>query len=489
MGDTGIENPHHQHRWLILAVIGLAQLMVILDSTIVNIALPRAQAALHFNDTDRQWVVSAYALAFGSLLLVGGRVSDLFGRKWTFVGGLLGFGLASAAGGVAQSFSVLIIARAFQGAFGALLAPAALSLLSTTFTDEKERNRAFGIYGAAAGSGASVGLLLGGLLTQYLNWRWCLFVNLAFAAIGVAGALALLTNLRPEQRPRIDIPGTVTATTGLFALVYAFSQADSHGWGSTLVISFIAAGVVLLVGFVLIERRSSHPLLPLRVVLDRNRGGSYLALGLASASIFAVNLFLTYFLQQTLGFSPITTGLAFLPLSGAVVLTAGLAQTQGVPRVGGKPLIVGGMALGAVALAFLAQLSITSSYSADVLPWLIVLGIGFGLIIAPALALATLGVDANDTGVASAMVNTGQQLGGSIGTALLTTIFSSAASSYIATHGHTPHVAAAGAVHGYTTAFWWGAAIFAAGTVTTAVVMRRGVPSREELEQAAVAAA
>ena len=332
-------------------------------------------------------------------------------------------------------------------------------------------------------------MLLGGLLTQYLNWRWCLFVNLAFAAIGVAGALALLTNLRPEQRPRIDIPGTVTATTGLFALVYAFSQADSHGWGSTLVISFIAAGVVLLVGFVLIERRSSHPLLPLRVVLDRNRGGSYLALGLASASIFAVNLFLTYFLQQTLGFSPITTGLAFLPLSGAVVLTAGIAQTQGVPRVGGKPLIVGGMALGAVALAFLAQLSITSSYSADVLPWLIVLGIGFGLIIAPALALATLGVEANDTGVASAMVNTGQQLGGSIGTALLTTIFSSAASSYIATHGHTPHVTAAGAVHGYTTAFWWGAAIFTAGTVTTAVVMRRGVPSREELEQAAVAAA
>ena len=488
MTDTAT-NPHHRHRWLILGLLGLAQLMVILDSTIVNIALPSAQRALKFSSDDRQWVVSAYALAFGSLLLVGGRVSDLFGRKWTFVGGLLGFGIASAVGGAAPSFDVLVAARALQGAFAALLAPAALSLLSTTFTDDGERNRAFGVFGAVAGAGASVGLLLGGVLTEYLNWRWCLFVNLAIAGIVVAGALPLLTNLRPNNRPAIDVPGTLTATVGLFSLVYAFSQAQSHGWASTLVLSFIVAGVILLAAFVAVERRSAHPLLPLKVVLDRNRGGSYLALGLASAAIFGVNLFLTYFIQQTLGFSPVKCGLAFLPLSVAVVVTAGVAQTQVVPRLGGKPLIVTGMGLGAIALVMLAQLSLDSSYGSDVLPWLALLGVGFGLIIAPALALATLGVDPDDTGVASAMVNTGQQLGGSIGVALLATFVSTAVSNYVASHGRSPQVAAAAAVHGYTIAFWWGAAIFAVGTATTAIVLRRGVPDNAELQAAAAPAA
>lgn len=479
------QNPHDRRRWLILAVLGLAQLTVILDSTIVNIALPSAQRVLHFNDGDRQWVVSAYALAFGSLLLVGGRVSDLFGRKWAFIGGLLGFGVASALGGAAQSFEALVAARALQGAFGALLAPAALSLLATTFTDAVERNRAFGIFGAISGAGAAVGLLLGGILTEYLTWRWCLFVNLGFAGVAIAGALPLLSNLLPDQRPRIDVAGTATATSGLFALVYAFSQATSHGWGSTLVLGLIAVGLVLLVSFVFVERRSAHPLLPLHVVLDRNRGGAYLAIGLSSAAIFGVNLFLTYFLQQTLGFSPVECGLAFLPLSAVIVVVAATAQTQGVPRVGGKPLLVAGMALGAIALTLSAQLSVESSYAADVLPWLVVLGVGFGLIIAPALALATLGVDDSDSGVASAMVNTGQQLGGSIGIALLTTFFSSAVSDYVVSNGRSPEVAAAAAVHGYTTVFWWGAGIFALGALTLTVIMRRGVPTHQELSAAA----
>ena len=479
------QNPHHRRRWLILAVVGIAQLMVILDSTIVNIALPSAQGALQFSDGDRQWVVSAYALAFGSLLLVGGRISDIFGRKWAFVGGLLGFAVASAVGGAAQSFDVLIAARALQGAFGALLAPAALSLLTTTFTDEVERNRAFGIFGAVSGAGAAVGLLLGGILTEYLTWRWCLYVNLIFAAVAIAGALPLLANLRPDRRPPIDVAGTATSTGGLFALVYGVSEAESKGWGSPLVLGLIAVGLVLLVSFVLIERRSAHPLLPLHVVLDRNRGGAFLALGLASAAIFGVNLFLIFFLQQTLGFSPVECGLAFLPLSAAIIVAAATAQTQGVPRVGGKPLLVAGMALGAVSLAMLAQLSVGSSYAADVLPALLVLGVGFGLVVAPALALATLGIDDSDTGVASAMVNIGQQLGGSIGIALLTTFFSSAVSDYIASNGSAPEVARAAAVHGYTIVFWWGAGIFAVGALILTIIMRRGVPTQQELSAAA----
>ena len=482
------QHPHHRRRWLVLAVVGIAQLMVILDSTIVNIALPSAQGDLQFDDGDRQWVVSAYALAFGSLLLVGGRISDLFGRKWAFVGGLLGFAVASAVGGAAQSFEVLIAARAGQGAFGAMLAPAALSILTTTFTDGVERNRAFGIFGAVSGAGAAIGLLLGGILTEYLTWRWCLYVNLAFAGVAIAGALPLLADLRPDQRPRIDVAGALTSTAGLFALVYAVSRAESESWGSPLVLGLIAVALVLLGSFVLIERRSAHPLLPLHVVLDRNRGGAYLAIGLASAAIFGVNLFLIFFLQQTLGFSPVECGLAFLPLSAVIVVVAATAQTQAVPRVGGKPLLVAGMAFGAVALVLLAQISVGSSYATDVLPGLLVLGVGFGLIIAPALALATLGVDDSDTGVASAMVNIGQQLGGSIGIALLTTFFSSAVSDYVIGNGSSPEVAQAAAVHGYTTVFWWGAGIFAVGALILTIIMRRGVPTRQELSAAAAPA-
>ncbi|HEY8581423.1 MAG TPA: MFS transporter [Capillimicrobium sp.] len=465
------ENPHHERRWLILGVIAIAQLMVVLDATIVNIALPSAQADLGFGDDSRQWIITAYALAFGSLLLLGGRLGDLFGRKWAFIGGLLGFAGASAVGGAAQSFEVLVAARAAQGAFGAILAPSALALLTTIFVDPAERGKAFGIFGALAGGGAAVGLLLGGMLTEWLDWRWCLYVNLLFAVPAALAALTLLHNQVPEQRPPLDLPGTATATAGLFALVYGFSNSETESWTHPVTIVMLVAAVVLLAAFVAIERRAKHPLLPLRVVADRTRGGSYLAIGISGIAMFAVFLFLTYFLQQTKGFSPIETGLAFLPMTAAIMVTATSVNIKFLHKVGPRPLLIAGMVLGAVSMVWLAQLEATSSYAGHVLPSLMVMGVGMGLIFAPAIASATYGVDMRDTGVASAMVNTMQQVGGSIGTALLSSIFASSAASYAESHAPGPLLAQQAAVHGYTVAFWIAAGIFAFGAVVVAVTM------------------
>jgi EmrB/QacA subfamily drug resistance transporter len=472
----GPVNPHHERRWAILAMIGIAQLMVILDATIVNIALPSAQRELGFTDENRQWVVTAYALAFGSLLLLGGRLGDLFGRKWTFIAGLLGFALASAIGGAAQSFGVLVGARALQGVFGALLAPSALGLLTTTFTDPDERGKAFGIFGAIAGGGAAIGLLLGGILTEWLSWRWCLYVNLLFAVPAASAALVLLVNVPHPQRPRIDIPGVLLVTTGLFGLVFGFSNSETHGWGEPLTIFSLFAGAALLVAFVVVEARVAHPLLPLRVVLDRDRGGSYLAIGISGAGMFGVFLFLTYYLQQTLGFSPIRTGLGFLPMSAMIMVTATTATTKLVPRFGPRPLVSTGMALAAIALGMLAQLDIDSKYAPHVLPALLVMGVGLGLIFAPAMSTATLGVAPSDAGVASAMVNTSQQVGGSIGTAVLSTIFTSAVTGFATSHPRSPTLPLEAAMHGYTTAFWCSSAVFLVGAIVCGIVFRSGVP-------------
>jgi EmrB/QacA subfamily drug resistance transporter len=469
-------DPHHARRWLILAILGLAQLMVVLDATIVNIALPSAQADLHFSDESRQWVVTAYALAFGSLLLLGGRIGDLFGRKWVFITGLIGFAVASAIGGAAQSFGMLVGARAAQGVFGAMLAPAALSLLTTTFTDPNERNKAFGIFGAIAGSGAAAGLLLGGVLTEYLSWRWCLYVNLAFAGVAAAGAFTLLTNIAQANKPRLDIPGTLTASAGLFALVYGFSHAAESSWTDATTVGFLVAGLALLAAFVVIQMRVANPLLPLRVVLDRDRGGSYLAMALSAVAMFGVFLFLTYYLQQNLGFSPIQTGLAFLPMTFSIMISATTAQTRLMPRTGARPLIGAGLALGAVGMLYLTGIGTDSSYAAHVLPGLIIMGLGLGMVFAPAMSSATLGVEPGDAGVASAMVNTMQQIGGSIGTALLSTLAASATTSALATGGApTKAVVAQAAVHGYTTAFYWSAAIFAVAAVLCTALLRSGV--------------
>jgi EmrB/QacA subfamily drug resistance transporter len=467
-------DPPHDRRWLILAVIGIAQLLVVLDVTIVNIALPSAQADLGFDPDSRQWVITAYALTFGSLLLLGGKISDLIGRKWTFIAGLGGFAGASALGGAAPSFEVLVGARALQGAFAALLAPAALSIVTTTFTDPEERGKAFGIYGALATAGAAVGLLLGGFLTELLTWRWTMYVNLAFAIPAAIGAGRLLVNMRPAERPRVDVPGVLVASSGLFALVYGFSNAEMDGWTAPLTIGMLAYGVVAAALFVALERRVASPLLPLRVVNDRNRGAAFLAVSIAGVAMFATFLFLTYYLQQGLGFSPIESGLAFLPLVVAIFAVAPAAATKLLPRVGPRPLVPSGMAIAALGLVYLTGIGVESSYAGAVLPAVIVMGVGFGLIMAPSFATATQGIEPSDAGVASAMVNTSQQVGGSLGLALLSTLFAGAVSGYTAAAGTPEGLAQAeAAVHGYTTAFWWAAGILAAGAIVTRLLFER----------------
>ena len=466
-------NPHHERRWAILAILGIAQLMVVLDATIVNIALPSAQKALHFSNDNRQWIVTAYSLAFGSLLLLGGKISDLFGRKWTFIAGLSGFALASAVGGAAQSFGMLATSRAFQGAFGALLAPAALSLLTTTFTETSERNKAFGIFGAIAGSGASVGLLLGGLLTQALDWRAVMYVNLVFAVIAVSGAVMLLHNQAPATKPRVDIPGVMTVSAGLFALVFGFNHAETTSWSNPVTLAVLAAGVLLLAVFAAIERRVSNPLLPLRVVLDRNRGASFISMGLAAVAMFGVFPFLTYYLQVNRGYSPVTTGLAFLPMTVIVMVTAIVATTRLRSRFGPRPLVVAGMALGAAAMLILRGITMDSSYAGHILPALMIMGIGLGLVFSTVMNNATLGVKPADAGVASATVNAAQQVGASLGTALLSTLAASAATSFAAGHRPTPALMAQAAIHGYTTAFTVSAGVFAAAAVIAGLLFTR----------------
>jgi EmrB/QacA subfamily drug resistance transporter len=476
-------------RWLVLVVVAVAQLMVVLDSTIVNIALPSAQHALGFPNSDRQWVVTAYALAFGSLLLVGGRIGDMFSRKWVFITGLIGFAVASAIGGAAGSFFVLVVARALQGAFGAILAPAALGTLVSTFRDPRERGRAFGVFGSVAAGGGGIGLILGGALTQYFSWRWCLYVNLVFAAIAVGGALAWIRSSRPAARPRMDWPGAALACAGLFGVVFGFSHAESAGWTAALTIGSLVGGVLLLAGFVVAEQRASHPLLPLRVILDRTRGGSYVAVFISGIAIFGTFLFLTFYLQVVKGESPLTTGLLFLPMIGCILISSNLASIALLPRLGPRVLIAAGMLLGAGGMAYLTQVTVTSSYASAVLPALLILGFGFGMIFAPAINTATAGVAREDSGVASALVNTMQQVGGSIGTSALSTIALTATASYLVAH-HASHLAPAiAATHGYTIAFGVSAGLLGLGFILAIALLPSNHRLAELRNAAGVAAA
>jgi EmrB/QacA subfamily drug resistance transporter len=466
-----------RRRWLILLLIGIAQLMVVLDATIVNIALPSAQADLGFSDESRQWIVTAYALAFGSLLLLGGRLGDVYGRKRVFITGLSGFAGASALGGFATSLELLVGARALQGAFAALLAPAALSLLTTTFTVPDERNRAFSVFGVIGASGAAIGLILGGALTEFLDWRWTMFVNLLLAVPTAVVALRLLADdVVSGSRAPIDLPGTLTASAGLFALVYGLSNAESHGWASALTIAGLAAGLTLLAAFVAVERRVEHPLLPLRVVGDKGRAGGFLSIAVVGAGIFGVFLFLTYYMQQTLGFSPLVSGLAFLPMMAVLMPAGAIGQTMLLPRVGPRPLVSVGMALSAGAMLMLTGVEVGSGYAGEVLPALLVMGLGLGMVFGTAMDAATRGVEGADAGVASALVNTGQQVGGSIGTALLSTLAASAAGAYATSHQAAADVLAQSDVYGYTTAFTWAAAIFAAGSIAAWLLLPSDAP-------------
>ncbi len=480
MSDAISTDSTRDRRWLILGVIGLAQVMVIMSLTVMNIALLSAQRALGFTTADRQWVVTAYTLAFGSLLLLGGRLADLLGRKVTFLTGLAGFAVVSAIGGASANFAMLITARACQGAFAALLVPSALSLLTTTFTEQKDRSTAFAIYGAIAGAGGAVGLLLGGALTQYLSWRWTLYVNLIFAGVAFTGGALLLKRQRSPVKPRLDIPGALLASGGMFCLVYGFSNAARHTWSTPSTYGFLAAGGVLLVVFALWQGRAAHPLLPPRVVLDRNRGGAYLSMLIAAAGLFGTFLFLTYYLQQTLGYSPLVTGVAFLPISAGLIFASNLSTIVLMPRFGPKPLVAFGMLGASGGMVWLAQLGPHTGYATGVLGPLILAGIGLGMVIAPVINTGTFGVAPQDAGEASATVTVGQQLGASIGTALLSTIFASAVTSYIATHLVTARLIGRHALtglalaHGYDTAFWWTAGIFAGGAVVGGALLRRG---------------
>ncbi|MFF9401015.1 MULTISPECIES: MFS transporter [unclassified Streptomyces] len=469
-------------RWKALAFIALAQLMVVLDATIVNIALPHAQTALGISDANKQWVITAYALAFGGLLLFGGRIADLWGRKRTFVVGLIGFALASALGGAAQNQGMLFGSRALQGVFGALLAPAALSLLAVMFTDARERARAFGIYGAIAGGGGAVGLLLGGFLTQALNWRWTFYVNIPFAVVAAAGAYFVIREPSGgRNRSPLDIPGVVLSALGLVSLVYGFTRAESAGWSDALTIGTFVASGALLLAFVVTESRVGSPLLPLRVLLDRNRGGVYLSLGLAVIAMFGLFLFLTYYLQVVKDYSPIRTGFAFLPMVAGMITGSTQIGARLMTRVPARLLMGPGFLTAAVGMLLLTRLEIGSSYAGLILPAQLLLGLGMGTAFMPAMSLATHGVQPRDAGVASAMVNTSQQVGGAIGTALLNTVAASAATAYAASH------AALGAtdpkllelqamVHGFTGAIWWAVGILAVAFVIAVSLVDAGRP-------------
>lgn len=459
-------------RWLALTVIAVAQLMIILDASIVNIALPSAQAELGISDADRQWVVTAYTLAFGGLLLLGGRIADYVGRKRTFIIGLIGFAAASALGGIASTAGLLFAARGLQGAFAALLAPSALSLITVMFTLPKERARAFGVFGAISGGGAAIGLILGGVLTEYASWRWCLGVNVPIALGAAAAAIPIVTESKAHGDTRYDIPGAVLATLGLVSLVYGFTEAaklkdpgqstEVLGWTAGPTLFFLIAAVVLLVAFVAWELRAKNPLLPMRIILDRNRGGSYLTFLLVGAGLFAMFLFLTFYFQITLGYSPLKSGFAFLPFSAGIIVSAGVVA-QLLPKLGPKPLLLPGLAMATVGMLLLVRISPTTSYWTHVLPSLLLMSVGLAGVFIPAASTALVGVGPHDAGVASAVLNTSQQVGGSLGLALLNTLYAGAVTGYVADNltdpADTARITGLAFVEGYHVSFVWGAVL------------------------------
>ncbi|MFC4048622.1 MFS transporter [Actinomadura syzygii] len=485
-GGDGSPRPDPR-RWWALAVIALAQLVVMLDMTIVNIALPSAQRDLGMTDGNRQWAITAYTLAFGGLLLVGGRVGDLFGRKRAFIVGLTGFAAASALGGAATGPGMLFAARALQGVFAALLAPAALSLMTTTFTDPRDRGKAFGVFGAIAGAGSAVGMLVGGSLTEYLDWRWCLYVNVPVAAIAVLGAVVMLKEPGRRAGSRLDVLGAVLGSAGALSIVYGFSEAESRDWGDPRVSALLVGGVALLGVFALWQTRARTPLLPLHIVKDRQRAGAYLTMGLVTVAMFGVFLFLTYYMQGIKGWSPLKTGVAYLPMTACMIIGSTQISARLLRRAPARALIVPGLALGVCGLAFLASMDVDSTYLGHVLPGVCLMGLGMGTTFMAAIATATGRVAPHEQGAASATLNTMQQVGGSVGTALLNTIAAGATTDWLASHRiipveRTPQVRAALAeatVHGYSVATWTSAGIMLLAAVIAGVLINAKAPGRQ----------
>ena len=459
---------------LALICVSVAQLMVALDATVINIALPTAQHALHLSTSERQWVVTAYTLAFGGLLLLGGRIADTLGRRRAFLAGLAGFAAASAAGGAAPSFGALLAARAAQGAFAALLAPTALSLLAVTFTQARERAKAFAMFGAIAGMGGALGLLLGGFLTEYLQWRWCLFINVPIAIAALLAGRRALPAVPAQRGARPDIAGAILVTAGLVSLVYGLSEASMKGWSSPMIFGSLTAAALLLAAFATLESRIGSPLLPPRIVADRNRAGSCAAIGLAVVAMYGLFLLLTYDFQAARGYSPLLAGVAFLPLSAAVLASSTTISRALLPRVRPRALMVPGLLIGAAGMAWLTLLTSKSGYVTHVLPAELLLGLGMGAVFVPAFSTATAGVSQREAGVASAVAGSAQQVGASVGVALLNTVAATTTSAYLVAHRTAGSSAAL--VHGYATAAGWAAAVLAGAAVLVAVLVNAGRP-------------
>ena len=460
--------------------------MLVLDGSIMNIAIPSAKIELGITDANQQWIITAYTLAFGSLLLLGGRIGDFMGRKRIFIIGLLGFAGASALGGIATNQELLFAARALQGVFGALLAPAALAIISVTFTVPSERAKAFGVFGAISGGGAAIGLIVGGALTEYFSWRWCLGVNTPIAILAALLAAKYVHESKAEGDHTYDIPGVITATAGLFALTYGFNEAARAGWTNSITLTFFATAAVLLIAFVVIESKVANPLMPLRVITERNRGGSYLGSLIVGAGLFSMFLFLGLYLQVILGYTPLRSGFAFIPFSIGIIIFAGVAS-QLLPKVGPKPLMVPGLIFAGIGLLMLTRITPETGYATHVLPSLLIMSSGIALVFIPLTSTSLHGVSGRDTGVASAMVNTSQQIGGSLGVALLNTIATTATTSYAATHTELGKLVQPFAVtHGFTVAFKVSAALLFAGAVVLFFFINVGKDSLVETDGAAV---
>ncbi|WP_436776656.1 MFS transporter [Yinghuangia sp. YIM S09857] len=480
----GAPEGQSSNRWWVLVVVAVAQLMVVLDATIVTVALPDAQTDLGMSDANKQWVVTAYALSFGALLLLGGRIADFWGRKKAFVTGMAGFAAASALGGVAQNEAMLFGARALQGVFGALLAPAALAILTVTFTEGRERAKAFAVYGGISAGGAAIGLLLGGVLTEYASWRWTLLVNVPIAIVSIMAAMPILKDSRAEGNTRYDIPGAITVTLGLAALVYGFTRAAEESWTDGITVVSLVAGVVLLVLFTVIESRTQHALLPLRVVADRNRGGALLVMLLVGAAFIGSTLFMIFYMRVVLEYGAVKAGAGALGITIGVFITAG-ASAALLPKIGPRiPLIVGSL-LAAGGTFWLTFISTERQYLSDVLPGMVLIGLGLGLVFTSVASTALIGITGHDAGAASASINAVQQVGGALGTALLNSIATSAFDDSMADKAANagpqmgdPAVAkqvfVEASLDSYTQAFGWAAAIMVVGAVLAALLVNAG---------------
>ena len=469
------------NRWLVLVVVCLAQFMVVLDATIVNVALPSIQHGLGFAPADLQWVINAYTLVFGGFLLLGGRAADLVGRKRLFMAGIAVFTLASLVNGLAQSSGMLVAGRALQGLGGALVAPAALSIITTTFTSPGERTRALGVWSAIAAGGGAFGLLLGGILTDALSWEWIFFVNVPVGLAALAAAARIVPESRVEVAHRsFDLAGAVTVTSGLVVLVYAIVKAQAFGWGSGRTLGLAAVALALLGAFIVIERRSRAPLVRLSIFRIRSITAANVVMLLVASGMFAMFFFASIYVQEVLGYSPLKAGFAFLPMTLGIVVGAGIAQ-QLVPRFGVRAVAVGGISLAAAGMALLTGVPVDGSYASDLLPGLLPMSIGMGLTFVPITLLGTGNVGAEDAGLASGLFNTSQQVGGALGLAVLSTLAANATAGSAAS-------GAAALVHGYQVAFGAGAAMLATGAVLLTVLLRRRDVAGLEVEAAPVVA-